>query len=162
VIRALAATLLCVVASAARAGDDPSGIAKTVGLKFAAACNAHDVDAVMALYRDDARVVYPGEGETAADKTQLRALVGATCVPNGPDFKLVGYKSVWVDAAHTTIASLGDWNISGSEPDGRAMVTHVRATEVIVKTPAGWRYVVDHASLGVPHPPAEPPPPAAP
>jgi len=150
-MRALALTLLCVAAaSGARAADDPAAIAKTLGDKFAAACGSGNVEAVLTLYRDDARVVYPGAGQSAAGKAELRPMVEATCRKGGPELKLVGYRAVFIDAKHTAIASLGDWSMAGTGPDGKATVTPVRATEVLVKDKGGWRYAVDHASIGVP------------
>jgi len=165
VIRALALTLLCVGAAAARAADDPTAIARGVAEKFASACGAGNVDAVLALYRDDARVVYPGAGEAATNRNELRALVKNTCVAGEPPLKLLGYRAVWADAAHTVIASLGDWSVSGQGPNGKTLTTPVRATEVLVKTDQGWLYVVDHASIGVPpaqQQPSGPPPPPRP
>jgi ketosteroid isomerase-like protein len=152
--RALAAAVLCLAASAARAGDDPTAIARAVGDKFGAACGAGDVKAVLALYRKDARVVYPGAGETASNPQELEKLVTATCKKGGPKLELVGYRAVWIDASHTVIGSLGDWRMTAPGPDGKPATTPVRATEVIVKTKAGWRYAVDHASIGAALPPA--------
>ena len=40
--------------------------------------NAQDVDAALALYAEDARVVSPGEGDEASGKTAIRALIDAT------------------------------------------------------------------------------------
>jgi ketosteroid isomerase-like protein len=153
--RAILAALFCVAASAAAAADDPSAIARTVGEKFASACDAGDVNTVLALYRDDARVVYPGAGQSAANKAELRHIVAQTCAKGGPKFELVGYRAIWVDATHTVIAALGDWNATGPGPDGKPMTTPLRATEVIMKTSSGWQYVVDHASFGVPAPAAD-------
>jgi ketosteroid isomerase-like protein len=160
--RVLLATLICVASASASAADDPGAIAKNVGEKFAAACGAANVDAVLALYRADARVVYPGAGETATNPGELRAMVKDTCLKGGPQFKLLGYRAVWADDAHTVVAALGDWSVVSTGPDGRSMSTPVRATEVLVKTKAGWRYVVDHASVGIPAdnpPPSGSPPP---
>ena len=156
--RAALALGLCCAASLAAAADDPTAIAKSVGQKFAAACSAGNVDAVLALYRDDARVVYPGAGETATNRAELRALVRNTCVAGAPPLVLLGYRAVWADPAHSVVAALGDWSVSGPGPDGKTVTTAVRATEVLVKTAKGWLYVVDHASIGVP-PPQPPPPP---
>lgn len=149
VTRALAAVLCLTASTAGAAGDDPNAIARAVGEKFAAACGAADVDAVLALYRDDARVVYPGAGLTATSPTELRKIVSATCAKGGPKFTLVGYHAVWADAAHTVVAALGDWSAESAGPDGTPTSVPVRAVEVLVKTPAGWRYVADHASIGV-------------
>jgi ketosteroid isomerase-like protein len=156
VTRALGLFALCLLASAARAADDPTAIAKSVGEKFAAACGAGDVKAVLALYRADARVVYPGAGDMASSPKELEKLVTATCTKSGPKLALVGYKAVWLDAAHTAIASLGEWSMSAAGPDGKPAITPVRATEVIVKTKDGWVYAVDHASIGVSPPPPSP------
>jgi ketosteroid isomerase-like protein len=152
--RAFLAALFCVAtaAGATAAADDPTAIARSVGERFEAACDAGKIDAVMALYQKDARVVYPGEGQSATEPTQLRRIVGDTCKPGGPKLKLVGYRAVWIDAAHTVIGALGDWEASGAGPEGQPMTTKLRATEVIVKTKEGWKYAVDHASFGVPAP----------
>jgi ketosteroid isomerase-like protein len=150
VIRALLAALFCVAAATAAAEESPVSIARSVGEKFEAACGAGDVDAVMALYQKGARVVYPGEGQSATEPLELRRMVGDTCKPGGPKFKVVGYRAIWIDAAHTVVGALGDWEASGAGPDGVPMVTKLRATEVLVKTKDGWKYVVDHASFGVP------------
>ncbi len=154
--RALCAVLLCLASVARAADDDPNAIARTVGEKFAVACGAADVEAVLALYRDDARVVYPGAGLTASNPAELRKIVTATCVAGGPKFTLVGYRAVWADSAHTVVAALADWTATAPGPDGKPATTQVRATEVLAKTPAGWKYVVDHASVGVPAPAPRP------
>jgi len=150
VTRALLAAVLCLAAVMARAADDPTAIAKTVGEKFAAACGSADVPAVLALYRNDARVVYPGAGESASTREELTKMVTSTCSKNGPRLTLVGYKATWADNAHTVIASLGEWSLLTVGADGKQVTTPVRATEVLVKTQKGWKYVVDHASIGVP------------
>lgn len=153
---ALVAALFCVSAASARAGDDPVAIARSVGERFAKGCGAADVEGVLALYRDDARVVYPGAGQSATNPSELRKLVTETCVKDGPKFTLVGYRAVWVDAARTVVAALGDWSMSATAPDGTPTTTPLRAVEVLAKTPKGWQYVADHASIGAPPPPAEP------
>jgi hypothetical protein len=118
VTRAFLAALLCLVGSPARAaGDDPNAIARAVGEKFAAACAAGDVPAVLALYRDDARVVFPGEGQTAVTRAELEKLVAGMCVKGGPKLVLVGYRAVWADSAHTVVAALGDWRMDATSPE---------------------------------------------
>jgi len=154
VTRGVIAALLCAVASPAfAAGADPAAIARSVGEKFDAACAAGDVNSVLALYRDDARVVYPGAGQTATNKGELRHIVAQTCVKGGAKITLVGYRAVWIDDAHTVVGALGDWTMAGTDADGKPVTIPLRATEVLVKSKAGWLYAVDHASIGVPAPP---------
>jgi ketosteroid isomerase-like protein len=141
------ALALWLAAPAALASDDPNKIAEEVGAKFSAACAAGDVNAVVALYQADARVVYPGEGQSAADPKALRRAVGETCVKGGPRFFLVARQAIWLDAAHTVVASLNEWKVV--PPEGQAAGPPLRATEVMVKTKDGWKYAVDHASFGV-------------
>ena len=147
-VRLALAGLLCIAASAARAGDDPDKIAEAVGAKFTAACDTGNVDAVLALYVKDARVVYPGENQSAGDPKELRRVVGETCVPGGPKFELASHHAIWLDKARTVVASLNEWKVTG--PDGKPTGAPLRATEVMVKTKDGWKYAVDHASFGVP------------
>jgi ketosteroid isomerase-like protein len=145
--RAALALCLLVLAAGARAGDDPDKIAEAVGAKFTAACDAGNIDAVVALYQTDARVVYPGENQSAGDPKELRRVVSETCVKGGPKFELASHHAIWLDKAHTVVASLNEWKVTG--PDGKPGPP-LRATEVMVKTKNGWRYAVDHASFGVP------------
>jgi ketosteroid isomerase-like protein len=144
------ALALIACATRAHAADDPEKIAHQVGEKFAKACDSGVVGAVLGLYQADARVVYPGAGQSATDKESLAKLVTDTCKPGAPKPELVGYRAVWVDKAHTVIAALGDWKLTAPGPDGKDVVTPIRATEVLVKTKGGWKYAVDHASIGVP------------
>jgi ketosteroid isomerase-like protein len=145
--RALLALCFLGLAVSARAGDDPDKIAEAVGAKFTAACDAGNVDAVLALYQKDARVVYPGENQSAGDPKELRRVVTETCVKGGPKFELASHHAIWLDKAHTVVASLNEWKVTGR--DGKPGPA-LRATEVMVKTKDGWRYAVDHASFGVP------------
>ena len=145
--RAALAVLICVAAGMASAGDDPNKVAEEIGAKFTAACDAGNVEAVLALYQSDARVVYPGEGQSAGDPKELRRVVTETCVKGGPKFELVSHHAIWLDKAHTVAASLNEWKVTG--PDGKPGPA-LRATEVMVKSKDGWKYAVDHASFGVP------------
>ena len=145
--RAALAILICVAAGAASAADDPNKVAEEIGAKFTAACDAGNVDAVLALYQKDARVVYPGENQSAGDPKELRRVVAETCVKGGPKFELASHHAIWLDKAHTVVASLNEWKVTG--PEGKPGPA-LRATEVMVKTKDGWKYAVDHASFGVP------------
>lgn len=145
--RAALAICLLALAAGARAADDPDKIAEAIGAKFTAACGAGNLDAVLALYQKDARVVYPGENQSAGNPTELRRVVTETCVKGGPKFELASHHAIWLDKAHTVVASLNEWKVTG--PDGKPGPA-LRATEVMVKTKDGWKYAVDHASFGVP------------
>ena len=116
---ALTAALWLVASAAWGAGEDPAVIARIVGEKFAEACGAGDVNSVLALYQDDARVVYPGAGQSATDKAALRHMVVQTCAKGAPKLELVGYSAVWVGDSKSVIAALGDWKATSTGPDGK-------------------------------------------
>jgi hypothetical protein len=66
-------------AAAARAGDVPSVIANELSQKFVTACEAGKVSEALALYLDDAVVVFPSEGGRANGKAELAKLLSETC-----------------------------------------------------------------------------------
>jgi ketosteroid isomerase-like protein len=55
-----------------------------------------------------------------------------------------------IDATH--VMNVGRWEVSATGPDGKPAVAVIRTTELIVKEGGTWRYLVDHASIGVPPP----------
>jgi uncharacterized protein (TIGR02246 family) len=155
-MRTLSVVVL-VMALAAPAFGDATAEAKKHAEAFAKACGAGDVKAVVALYTDDAFVIWPGAGEEARGKAAIEKLASGLCdpkLPNKPVLKSV--VGVQLDPSH--IAIVGHWEIAQTGPDGQPMTAEIRTSEVIAKTPGGWRYVVDHASIGVPPPePAQKP-----
>ena len=61
------------------------------------------------------------------------------------------------------LAVLGQWKQDVKGPDGKVETIHVRSSEILKKVGGKTLYVVDHASIGVPRPPAGAgAPPAAP
>jgi ketosteroid isomerase-like protein len=60
--------------------------------------------------------------------------------------------------AADAIAATGRWRQRATGPDGKPVEVVVRTTEVLVRGAEGWRYVSDHASVGLPAaaPEAEP------
>ena len=42
------------------------------------------------------------------------------------------------------------WNDTMTGTDGKPTITRVRTTEVLHRTNGKWRYVIDHASIGLP------------
>ena len=147
--------IVLMTALAAPAFADATAIAKTHDEAFGKACSAGDVKAVVALYTDDAFVIWPGVGEEARGKAAIEKLAAGFCDPKlGTKAVLKSDVGVLLDPTH--IAIIGHWEVTQNGPDGKPSTSQVRASEIIQKSATqGWRYVVDHASIGVP--PAEPP-----
>jgi uncharacterized protein (TIGR02246 family) len=149
----LVAVALASCAFAEAAFADATAIAKQHDEAFGKACSAGDVKAVVALYTDDAYVIWPGAGEEGKGKAAIEKLATGLCDPKlGTKAVLKDDVGLQLDPTH--IAIVGHWEVTQKGPDGKPMTSQIRASEVIVKTAGGWRYVVDHASIGVP--PAEP------
>jgi len=121
---------------------------------FARSCNAGDVQGVVGLYADDARLVWPGRGEEGKGKADVEKMVTNLC-KGTKDLKLVleSVEAIPLDDAH--VATLAHWADSFTRADGKHVSFKVRSTEVLVKSGGAWRYLVDHASVGLP-PPAPP------
>jgi uncharacterized protein (TIGR02246 family) len=144
-------TLLLLVALAAPAWADATADAKAQSEAFTKACEAGDVKGVMALYTDDATIVWPGAGEEAKGKAKIEKRATDFCNPkSNPKLVLKSIEGIPLGDSH--IVTVGHWEISMTDANGKRTTSQVRTTEVIVKSGAGWRYIVDHASIGV-HPP---------
>src|SRR5215468_6273747 len=138
-----------VMALASPAFADATTEARKHDEAFAKACGAGDVKAVVALYADDAFVIWPGVGEEAKGKAAIQKLATGLCDPK-LNTKPVLKSDVGVQLDPTHIAIIGHWELTQDGPDGKPATSAIRTSEVIVKTAGGWRYVVDHASIGVP------------
>jgi uncharacterized protein (TIGR02246 family) len=145
--------VVLVVAFAAPAFADATADARAHDEAFAKACEAGDVKDVLALYADDAVVVWPGAGEEAKGKAAIEKLIPDLCNPKN-NTKAVSKSLEAMPLGDSRIAIIGHWEVTQTGPDGKPTTSHIRATEVIVKTGSGWRYVVDHASIGLPPPKA--------
>ena len=66
-------TMLCAGATSVLA--DAAADGRAVSDAFAKAVAAGDVQAVLALYRDDASVIWPGQGEEAKGRAAIEPLV---------------------------------------------------------------------------------------
>lgn len=138
--------LFCAVARVACA--DPAADAHALGEAFARAVATGDVEAVLALYADDARAVYPGQGQEARGKAALRTMLERDL----PRLRTLPMRQASSDAFaldETHIVNVGRWEIAAGP--GRPAMT-IRTSEVLVKEGGGWRYLVDHASVGTPPP----------
>ncbi len=150
--RGLAVALVCALARTADA--DPAADAKALGDKFGAAVAAGDVGAVLALYTDDAWVIYPGQGDEAHGKAAIEAML-KRLIGTMQSTPLVQKSSdaIAIDATH--IVNVGRWEMTVGQPGRTHQTVTVRTTELLVNDNGTWRYRVDHASVGMPPPPAE-------
>jgi ketosteroid isomerase-like protein len=144
------AALLAALSSSAAA--DLLGDVRALENGFAKACAGGDVPAVIRLYADDARVIWPGETEETRGRDTLERLVADACRPDRElGITLGDLEVVPLDAARAV--ALVHWNDTLRGPDGQPFAFRVRASQVLVKTRNGWRILVDHSSIGLPPPP---------
>jgi len=144
---ALAAALCSVPV---RVSADAAADGRAVSDAFAKAVAAGDVPAIVALYRDDASVIWPGQGEEAKGKAAIEALAK----------KLVAQKSGTIALKSQDSKALGDdyivnvgrWENTITTPAGKTQTVVIRTSEVLQKTDGKWLYLVDHASIGLPPP----------
>jgi ketosteroid isomerase-like protein len=149
------AALLLSSMLAIAAHADPAADAKTVTDAFNKAFEACDVPAVLALYEDNAIVIWPGQGEVATDKAAFEKIVKANCSgPSKPSLKEISSEVRPIDKNY--IIHTGQLDDTGAGPDGKPSTLRIRTTELLHKSAGKWRYAVDHASVGL-----APPPPAA-
>jgi ketosteroid isomerase-like protein len=144
--------IACLVATPVFA--DATSEAKAHSEAFERAMNAGDVKAILALYSDDAHVIWPGQGDEATGKPEIEKLIVGT-LKAFPDAKstLKSQKVVPLGSGYTGI--IGSWELSYKDADGKTKTMQLRTTEVIKKQGKHTVYVIDHASVGVPPPPAE-------
>jgi ketosteroid isomerase-like protein len=117
---------------------------------FARACQAGDLEAVLALYANDASVIWPGKGEEAKDKAALQKLATRFCKETkGLKLTIKSLEARSLGADH--IGVIGHWEVASIGPDGKPAVVEMRASEVLKRRPGGkLEYVVDHGSVGLP------------
>ena len=143
-------TLSLLLASMARA--DATADAKGVTDAFSKAFAACDVKAVVDLYEDDAIIIWPGQGEVATGKPAIEKIVKANCSgPAKPAITEVSSEARQLDKSY--IVHLGQLDDATTGPDGKPVTLRIRTTELLHKSGGKWRYVVDHASVGLPPPP---------
>lgn len=147
-VKLLTATLVLALAGPALA--DPTADGKAVGDAFGKAMAAGDVPGVLALYRDDATVVWPGHGEEAKGKPAIEKLVRAALASIPKDFHMEQKSNEARALGADYIVNVGRWEQTFTTPRGRKVTQEIRTTEVLQKTDGEWRYLVDHASVGLP------------
>ncbi len=146
------AALLMGPAPAAWAGDVPSALAHELSQKFVTACENGKMDEALALYVDDAVVVYPSEGARAEGKAAIAKVLADLCQEGLGKSRWLGGSGAWFGSGENAIVATGAWETSGVDAQGTTVSVTVRTTELLVKTPDGWKYRLDHASIGVPLP----------
>jgi uncharacterized protein (TIGR02246 family) len=143
-----------VLVSAGAALADPTADGKAVGDAFAKAMAARDVPAVLALYRDDASIIWPGRGEEGTGKAAIERIVRETMASTPKDFEFVQKGNQARALGSDYIVNVGTWETGFTGPRGRRITQTVRTSEVLQKVDGRWLYVVDHASIGTPPPAA--------
>lgn len=149
---------LCLLALPVATGLPASAVAEdenatSIGIKldeqFAKACNAGDQKTLIGLYADDAVAILPGETDIGRNQTAIQAMLKRLCDPDlGNSVRLVQVEGMRIDPNH--ILLVGEWAVVSPGPDGSPTESRVLASEILVKTKAGWRYLLDHASSAPP------------
>jgi ketosteroid isomerase-like protein len=146
----VAAAALMVVLLAAPVLADATATARVHDQAFDDAMMACTPNAALELYEDNAVAIYPGEGEIGGGKSQISKLVkdfGTAFCPD--DQKKAGIKTLSLAATPMGpdfIMIVRQFEVT----DKFGNKALVRATELIHQKDGKWRYVVDHASVGLP------------
>lgn len=148
-VRPAAAWLVAVLAVgyASRAAADATTDARTVAATFQRAVAAGDAEAVIALYADDAWLIWPGRNQEARGREAIATLVRRE-IPAMRAATPALVTLVATPLADGAIAVVGHWE-QGPEADR----VEVRTTEVLVRRDGAWKYLVDHVSIGAAPPP---------
>jgi uncharacterized protein (TIGR02246 family) len=132
---------------------DEAADAKAQGTAFVRAWDAGDVKTALALYADDARVIWPGQGDEAKGKAAIEAVI-TRAFKMFPKSGLVLKSQDTIPLGNGYIGNVGYWDQTVPGPDGKPAIFRVRTTEILKRQGDKLLYVVDHASIGLPPPPA--------
>ncbi|HEX9658118.1 MAG TPA: nuclear transport factor 2 family protein [Bacteroidota bacterium] len=134
--------------------DEMIAAAKDLDQKFVEAYNKGDVDAVMATYWNSPDLVsYPPDAMQA--KGWEAAKEGITHALSAmPGFKLELTAPEYIVAGDMVI-SYGTWKGTVTPPAGEPMTFEGRYSDVKAKKDGKWVYIMDHASVPLPPPPAK-------
>lgn len=140
--------LLCIAATVALCACGREDVPATLTTKmdtWGVAFNAHDVDALAALYSDDAQYIYAFEGQEgqglASLKTFYAGLFGAT-----PDFTVERKSYEVIEISDGIAFGSGEYDDTFTGPMGK-MTVPTHASEIFVKKNGVWTVRVDHASF---------------
>ncbi len=147
--RSLAVLFLFLFAAttfAAQPGLNPAGTA------FLKAVNSADVDGIVALYRDDA-VSYPPDAIEAKGKDAIRKTWVDLFAQYTAKLELVD--SFYENHGDTSTA-WGRFTMTLTpKAGGEPMKIEGRYSDTAIKEKGKWLYIVDHASVPLPPPPAK-------
>ena len=133
---------------------DPIADAKAHSEAFQKAFNSGDADAVVRLYDEHARLIWPGEGDEATGKAEIRKVVVATFKALPGATQVMKSQSV-IPLSGGYLAVIGHWEISFKDANGKMQMASVRTSEILKKRGKKTLYVVDHASVALPPPQPE-------
>ncbi|HBK92325.1 MAG TPA: hypothetical protein DDZ68_11700 [Parvularcula sp.] len=140
---------LAFAATPALAQESPNALADA----FVAAIVAEDAEALAALYTEDADSYDPSG---AVQKGRLEIAAAWQPFFDAYDgFSAALNRKGEHALSKTSHAAWGLWTMAATAPGAaEETVWNGRFLDVSVKTPDGWRYVVDHASMLAPGPEA--------
>jgi uncharacterized protein (TIGR02246 family) len=146
--------LLLLLATSVNA--DLAADAKAHSEAFAKAINARDVEAMAAMYANDARVIWPGMGEEARGKAAIEKMIAADMATMPKDAVITFKSQDAIPLGNGYISTVGQWEETFVGDDGKPQSYQIRTSEIIRKHKGKMLYVVDHASIGLPPAPACP------
>ncbi len=141
------------------AADTPTEAARDIAQLFYKACSEQNVEAVAALYTEDAIVIWPPAGAEGVGPAAGREFATRFCTKDAPPLELVTVEGR--DIGGGQVLARGTWKQTVTAPDGTKTSFPVRTTEIIVVRDGKWKYLVDHASIGMPPSPAGAAPPTS-
>jgi uncharacterized protein (TIGR02246 family) len=107
---------------------------------FEAAFNARNLDALLALYEDEAALT-PQPGVVAAGHTAIREALGGFLGLNGP----IAMTTRTIIPAGDLALLHAEWTLNGIGPDGAPLTLAARSSEVVRRQADGtWRYIIDN------------------
>jgi ketosteroid isomerase-like protein len=116
---------------------------------------AHDLDATVSYYADDASVL-PPNAPIATGKAAIRAVWATMVVPDVS----VSWQSgkVEVSLSGDLAYDMGTYQMTMKDPEGKSMTDHGKFVEVWKKQPdKTWKTVADIFNSDLPPPPPSPP-----
>ncbi len=141
------AIILACAATPALAQESP----KALQAAFVAAIVAEDANALAALYTEDADS-YDPSGSVQKGRNEIAA-TWQSFFDGFDGFSAGLMQKGELGMSRDSHAAWGLWTMAATAPGAsEETVWNGRFLDVSVKTPEGWRYIVDHASMLAPSP----------